>query len=73
MPESEETADVEAVNIGERTALMTDGRMAEIVKLIDGHGEDTEDESRALAAVARLGDDEWLAIDLGQFETVPMQ
>lgn len=46
------------------------GLVGEVVLWLDLDGDETEDSSEALAAVARIGWGTWLAIDISQFEPV---
>lgn len=64
--------DVEAVNVGRRIALLTDGRTVPITNLLDGDGDETDDPAEAVAFVAGA-DDQWFAAQLADYETRGLQ
>jgi len=63
-------ADVVAVNRALGFVLTDDGDVCPITNMFDAFGDETDDPAEAVAAVAELDADHWLAIDLTQFETV---
>lgn len=65
-------ADVQAVNLGRRIALLTDGRTAPITQLLDAAGDETHDPSDAAAFVAGAGR-QWFAGLLSHFHRVTTQ
>lgn len=67
MIEQEETY-VEAVNLKERIALMSNGEVLPIIKFLDMFGEDCDDPQEAVGAVAGPdADGKWAAIMLSEF------
>jgi hypothetical protein len=62
--------EIVAVNRAERFALTDSGDICPITNLFDAFGDETDDASDAVAAVARIDADHWFTIDLTQFEPV---
>ncbi|CAD7023172.1 hypothetical protein REJC140_00117 [Pseudorhizobium endolithicum] len=59
--------DVVSVNVALRQAVTDTGKRCEITNLFDEEGDETDDASAAVAAVAKLADDRWLSVDLTAF------
>lgn len=59
-----------AVNVLARAALTNDDRLCTITNMFDDRGEETNDPTEAVAAVAQLDDETWFSIDLRQFDKV---
>lgn len=64
--------DVQALNIKQRLALLTDGRMVPITTLIDGDGEETQNLSEAVSFVCGSGR-EWFSDLISHYEAVTVQ
>lgn len=60
-------AEVVAVNLGKRIALLDDGSVIPITDMLDADGDITDDPEDAVTAVAGA-DAEWLAFSLCDFE-----
>lgn len=63
--------DVAAVNVRKRTAMLQDGTMFRLTELLDRDGDNTEDPDQAVAAIGKLPDGSWVAINLGEFVRTP--
>lgn len=61
---------VEAVNLGRREALLSDGRVVPVVAMFDADGEETEEPGAAVSLVVRGGPSRWFAVRVGAFEPV---
>lgn len=59
-----------AVNRAQRFALTDRGDVCPIRNFFDAFGDETDDPSEAIAAVAELDADHWFSIDLTKFEPV---
>jgi len=60
--------DVAFLQLSHGLVILDDGRVCEITQMFDRFGDETEDPSQAMAAVARLPSGNWLSIDLSMFE-----
>jgi hypothetical protein len=61
---------VHAVCYPLRLVVLDDGTECPITNLFDAEGDETDDIDEATAAVAKIDDDNWLSIDLTQFDPV---
>jgi len=61
--------DVEAINVAERIALLSDGSSAPITNLFDADGEETVDADEAVAFVAGAGA-QWFAGRIDSYQRV---
>lgn len=64
--------DVACINLVQRVAVMTDGQRWPITNLIDALGEETDDESAAVAFVCGV-DNSWISAPPSDFEAVTVQ
>lgn len=62
---------VQAINRTQRSALLDTGEIVEITAFFDSDGDDCAPDD-AISCIARAGDN-WLAIDLADFDAVPVQ
>ena len=56
--------DVVLVNIDERTAYCSDGVTRSIFEMYDSEAQPTEDPDEAIAAVVKVGDDQFILLNL---------
>ena len=56
--------DVVLVNMEEQTAYCSDGVTREIFEMYDAEAEPTEDPDLAIAAVVKVGDDQFILLNL---------
>lgn len=63
------TIEVFAVNGAEKQALCNDNKIYQIVKFIDGFGDDTDEIDLAKVAIIKIKNDAWLCCDLTAFES----
>lgn len=64
----DEDLDVEAVNLVEGIARMTDGTTRMITNMFDVDGDDTDDPVAAASVVVKNHDESWLTVDLADFD-----
>lgn len=64
--------DIEAINVVERQALLTDGRLVPITTFFDALGDECAPDANAISFVAGEGRD-WFSAPLADFERVPTQ
>ncbi len=62
--------DIESVNTKARIAFTDDGQLCEITNLFDADGDETAGADEAVAAVVKLPDGRWAAVDLTAFDPV---
>lgn len=66
--------EVSCVNCAKRIAIMEDGQVLPVTRLLDRFGDDTDDEDEAVACCAGPDRDGMLvSIDLTAFDEVPLQ
>jgi hypothetical protein len=56
--------DVVLVNMDERTAFCSDGVTRSIFEMYDAQAQPTEDPDEAIAAVVKVGDDQFIVLNL---------
>ena len=56
--------DVVLVNMDERTAFCSDGVTRDIFEMYDAQAQPTEDPDLAIAAVVKVGDDQFIVLNL---------
>jgi hypothetical protein len=56
--------DVVLVNMDERTAFCSDGVTRSIFEMYDAQAQPTEDPDEAIAAVVKIGDDQFIVLNL---------
>lgn len=59
-----------AINKSEGCAILDNGTFIHFALILDHDGEETDDASEAVVAVAPLPNGEWVVIDFSEFETV---
>ena len=64
---------IDAVNRHQRIATTDDGRVCEITNFYDCRGDETDDVDAAIAAVVKISERAWMAIDLRLFTSTPLQ
>lgn len=65
-------ADVDIINLRERYALMTDGKVLPITNFMNAGGEETDDPYEAVVCVAGEDGYGWLTIDIYPEDTHPV-
>lgn len=63
-----EDVDVEAIHIGKRKVLLTDGTVVNMDTLIDAHGDDTDDLCQATVAICPLPNGKWIVVEFQNYE-----
>lgn len=61
-----------AINREQGSVILDCGCMVQMQNFVDRFGDDADDASEAVSAIAPLPDGRWLVIDLTEFETVRM-
>ena len=61
--------DVVLVNMEEQTAYCSDGVTRSFFEMYDAHAKPTKDPDEAIAAVVKVGDDQYIVCDLTDGET----
>ncbi len=56
--------DVVLVNMEERTAFCSDGITRDIFEMYDAEAQPTEDPDEAIAAVVKVGEDQYIVLNL---------
>ena len=64
--------DVVLVNMEERTAYCSDGVTRSIFEMYDAQAQPTEDPDEAIAAVVKVGDDQFIVLNLTEDTSVPL-
>ena len=64
--------DVVLVNMEERTAYCSDGVTRSIFEMYDAQAQPTEDPDEAIAAVVKVGDDQFIVLNLTDDTPVPL-
>jgi hypothetical protein len=64
--------DVVLVNMDERTAYCSDGVTRSIFEMYDAEAQLTEDPDEAIAAVVKVGDDQFIVLNLTEDGDVPL-
>jgi hypothetical protein len=64
--------DVVLVNMDERTAYCSDGVTRSIFEMYDSEAQPTEDPDEAIAAVVKVGDDQFIVCNLSDDRPVPV-
>jgi hypothetical protein len=64
--------DVVLVNMDERTAFCSDGVTRSIFEMYDAQAQPTEDPDEAIAAVVKVGDDQFIVLNLTDDRPVPI-
>lgn len=73
MSDVQAAPDVEAINVADRLALLTDGRVVPITNLLDADGDETSDTAAAVGFVAGATG-QWFAARIADYETTgPVQ
>lgn len=62
--------EVIAINRSEACAILSTGQIVHFATMLDIEGNETDDVSECVCAVAPLPDGRWAVIDFSQFETV---
>jgi hypothetical protein len=62
--------DVIAINRSEACAVLDTGHIVHFSVMLDRDGDETDDASECVCAVAPLPNGDWAVIDFSQFETV---
>ena len=62
--------DVVLVNMDEQTAFCSDGVTRDILEMYDADAQPTEDPDLAIAAVVKIGDDQFILLNLAGSEAV---
>lgn len=66
-------ADIAAINLSNKTAVLEDGVTVLIDQMFDRDGEETDDPDLAISATVPLPDGRWAVILLDEYEGVPLQ
>ena len=61
--------DVVLVNMDEQTAFCSDGVTRSFFEMYDAQAQPTKDPDEAVAAVVKVGDDQYIVCDLTEAET----
>lgn len=61
---------VTAINLSEACAILDTGHIVHFATMLDMEGNETEDVSECVVAVAPLPNGNWVVIDFSEFETV---
>jgi hypothetical protein len=64
--------DVVLVNMEERTAYCSDGVTRDIFEMYDAQAQPTEDPDEAIAAVVKVGEDQYIVLNLTDDRPVPL-
>lgn len=64
--------DVVLVNMDERTAYCSDGVTRSIFEMYDAQAQVTEDPDEAIAAVVKVGEDQFIVLNLTDDRPVPL-
>lgn len=64
--------DVVLVNMDERTAYCSDGVTRPIFEMYDAEAQPTEDSDEAIAAVVKVGEDQFIVLNLTDDRPVPI-
>jgi hypothetical protein len=64
--------DVVLVNMEEQTAYCSDGITRDIYEMYDAQAQPTEDPDEAIAAVVKVGDDQYIVLNLTDDRPVPL-
>ena len=64
--------DVVLVNMEERTAYCSDGVTRDIFEMYDAHAQPTEDPDEAIAAVVKVGEDQYIVLNLAEENSAPL-
>ncbi len=64
--------DVVLVNMDERTAYCSDGVTRSIFEMYDAQAQPTDDPDDAIAAVVKVGDDQYIVLNLTDDTPVPI-
>jgi hypothetical protein len=64
--------DVLLVNMDERTAYCSDGVTRDIFEMYDAQAQPTEDPDEAIAAVVKVGEDQYIVLNLTDDTPVPI-
>ena len=64
--------DVVLVNMEEQTAYCSDGITRDIYEMYDAQAQPTEDPDEAIAAVVKVGEDQYIVLNLTEDQTVPL-
>jgi len=64
--------DVVLVNMEEQTAYCSDGVTRDIFEMYDAQAQPTEDPDEAIAAVVKVGDDQYIVLNLTEDSAVPL-
>ena len=64
--------DVVLVNMDERTAYCSDGVTRSIFEMYDAQAQPTEDPDEAIAAVVKVGEDQFIVLNLTDDRPVPL-
>ena len=64
--------DVVLVNMEERTAFCSDGVTRDIFEMYDAQAQPTEDPDEAIAAVVKVGEDQYIVLNLTDDRPVPL-
>ena len=64
--------DVVLVNMEERTAYCSDGVTRSIFEMYDAQAQPTEDPDEAIAAVVKVGEDQFIVLNLTEDDPVKM-
>lgn len=59
--------EVEALNLDQRNALMSDGSIRKITNMLDIDGDETDDAVAAMSCVVKERDDRWHTLNLCDF------
>lgn len=64
--------DVVLVNMEERTAYCSDGVTRDIFEMYDCEAQPTEDPDEAVAAVVKVGEDQYIVLNLAEENNAPL-
>ena len=64
--------DVVLVNMDERTAYCSDGVTRDIFEMYDAQAQPTEDPDEAIAAVVKVGEDQYIVLNLTEENATPL-
>ncbi len=64
--------DVVLVNMEERTAYCSDGVTRDIFEMYDAEAQPTEDPDEAVAAVVKVGEDQYIVLNLAEEASAPL-
>jgi hypothetical protein len=64
--------DVVLVNMEEQTAYCSDGVTRDIYEMYDAQAQPTEDPDEAIAAVVKVGEDQYIVLNLTEDQPVPL-